>query len=240
MTPLTKYFLLVNLPVISISILLPFTSFISYTTLIYFFLFFFCIYWVSGNLYHLYWSHKQFLINPIFEKITAMLGLFVMVGDPINYAKTHRWHHRHSDTDRDLHSPIHGLFHSLIGWMFKKTEVPLLGVRDLINDRYLNFLAKHQIKIIWTTLIILFVIDPTIFSALIYTMVLGFSLEMITNGVAHDPILRSPKNNYFLAWTCLSTLHKNHHENSRTSNSNDPWRFIKDLLLALKLIKERT
>lgn len=70
-------------------------------------------------------------------------------------------------------------------------------------------------------------------------MVLGFSLEMLTNGFAHDAALKSPKNNHMLAWICISTLHKNHHANPRQSNLDDPWRFMKNLLLSLKLIKEK-
>jgi len=240
MTALSRYILLVNVPVILISLLLPFTNFITYSTLAYFFVFFFCIYWVSGNFYHLYWSHRQFITTPLFEKITALLGLFVMVGDPINYVKTHRWHHAHSDTDKDLHSPVHGRIHSLIGWMFKDVSLPLFGVRDIVNNSYLNFLAQHQIKIIWLTLVLVFAIDRSMFSALIYTMVLGFSLEMITNAFAHSPYSKSAKNNYVLAWLCLSTLHRNHHSDPKISNLNDPWRFIKRLLIFLKLIKEKT
>lgn len=169
MTPLVKYLLLVNLPVILISLVLPFTNFLSYFSIIYFVVLFFCIYWVSGNLYHLYWSHKQFSVNKTFEKIAAFLGMFIMIGDPINYAKTHRWHHAHSDTDKDLHSPIHGKFHSLVGWMFKDISVPMFSVRDIVNDSYLNFLANNQIKIIWSVLIISFIADPAFFLHL-YTL----------------------------------------------------------------------
>jgi len=239
MTSLTRYLFLVNAPVILIALILPFTTFISYSTAIYFLILFFCIYFVSGNLYHLYYSHKQFKLNQTFEKITALLGLFVMVGDPINYSKTHRWHHAHSDTDKDLHSPIHGKWHSLVGWMFKENKVPVFCVRDLISNRYLNFLANHQIKIIWSGLALTFIIDRALFSALIYVMVAGFSLEMLTNAFAHDVNLKTAKNNKFLAWLCLSTLHGNHHSNPGISNCDDPWRFVKKFLMHLKLLEEK-
>ena len=146
-----KYLLKVNLPVILMGILIPFLVDLTFSSLICFVISYTLIYLVSGNIYHRYWSHKQFSANEIFIKITSVLGLFIMVGDPISYSKSHRYHHAHSDTDKDIHSPIHGIFYSLIGWMFVKHSLPLFLVRDLVTDpknRYLSTLAKHQIKII--------------------------------------------------------------------------------------------
>lgn len=215
-----RYLLKVNLPVLLMGILLPFITPFTLATLICFVVCYVLIYLVSGNMYHRYWSHKQYTANETFLKITAVLGLFIMVGDPISYSKSHRYHHAHSDTDTDIHSPIHGIFHALIGWMFVKHKLPLFLVRDIVtnsNNKYLATLAKHQIKIIWTGLIVCYIISIALFVGLVYAMLLGFMMEMFTNAFAHDGKKRTAINNHIIALLSLTQLHNEHH--SRPSST---------------------
>ena len=233
-----KYLLKVNLPVLLIGILIPFLVNLTFLSLICFVIFYTLIYLVSGNIYHRYWSHKQFSANEIFIKITSVLGLFIMVGDPISYSKSHRYHHAHSDTDKDIHSPIHGVFHSLIGWMFVKHSLPLFLVRDLVTDsknRYLATLAKHQIKIIWFGIILCYVINIHLFVGLIYSMILGFVMEMLTNAFAHDGREKTAIDNYLIALISFTQLHKEHHTNPLSTNK-DMGKFLFLFLEKFKLI----
>jgi stearoyl-CoA desaturase (delta-9 desaturase) len=161
-----------------------------------------------------------------------------MVGDPISYAKSHRYHHAHSDTDKDIHSPVHGIFHALLGWMFIKHKLPLFLVRDLITDprnRYLLTLAKHQVKIIWTVIAICYIIDTQLFAGLIYAMMLGFIMEMLTNAFAHDGKKQSAVNNYPIAIVSLTQLHHEHHINP-LSTDTDMGRYLVLCLEKLKFI----
>lgn len=233
-----KYLLRVNLPVLLIGILIPFLIDLTLASLICFVIFYTLVYLVSGNIYHRYWSHKQFLANSNFIKITSVIGLFIMVGDPISYAKSHRYHHAHSDTDKDIHSPMHGIFHALIGWMFIKHKLPLFLVRDLITEPQNNFLvtlAKHQIKIIWAGIAICYVIDQNLFAGLIYAMLFGFLMEMITNAFAHDGKKQVPANHYPIALASMGQLHKEHHNNPN-SDKRDMGKYLFVLLEKFKLI----
>jgi fatty-acid desaturase len=233
-----KYLFKINLPVLILGILIPFVVDLTVSTFICFVICYTLIYLVSGNIYHRYWSHKQFLANEIFIKVTSVLGLFIMVGDPISYAKSHRYHHAHSDTDKDIHSPVHGIFHSLIGWMFVKHNLPLFLVRDIITDsknKYVATLAKHQIKIIWIGISVCYIISIHLFVGLIYAMLLGFIMEMLTNAFAHDGKRKTAINNYLIALISFTQLHREHHTNP-LSNDKDMGKFLFLFLEKIKLI----
>ena len=49
-------------------------------------------------------------------------------GDPIEWVSDHRYHHQHTDTPMDPHSPYEGFWWSHIGWLWDN-EVPRLPIR---------------------------------------------------------------------------------------------------------------
>jgi stearoyl-CoA desaturase (delta-9 desaturase) len=237
-TDTLKYLAKVNIPVFLLGIIIPFVLDFELATYIFFIICYTSIYLISGNIYHRYWSHKQFLADASFIKITSVLGLFIMVGDPISYAKSHRYHHAHSDTVRDIHSPVHGIFHALIGWMFIKHKLPLFLVRDLLTEPQNSFLvnlAKHQIKIVWAGIALCYIIDVHLFAGLIYAMLFGFTMEMLTNAFAHSGTKQIAINNYPIALFSLTQLHYEHHTNP-LSNKKDMGNYLLMLLEKLKLI----
>lgn len=70
---------------------------------------------------HRYFAHRSFKTSRIFQFILALLGTFSMQGGVLWWASHHRAHHKHSDKEEDLHSPIvHSFFHSHLGWMWTK------------------------------------------------------------------------------------------------------------------------
>ncbi|KAG2433974.1 hypothetical protein HYH02_012436 [Chlamydomonas schloesseri] len=68
--------------------------------------------------YHRQLSHKSFRCVKPLEFFFAYCGALAFEGDPIEWSKMHRWHHLHSDTPADRHSPRDGLWHSHMGWLF--------------------------------------------------------------------------------------------------------------------------
>lgn len=230
-----KYLMKVNIPVLLLGTIIPFVIDLELLTYVFFIVCYTLIYLISGNIYHRYWSHKQFLANTIFIKITSVIGLFIMVGDPISYAKSHRYHHAHSDTEKDIHSPSHGLFHALIGWMFIKHNLPLFLVRDLITNNYLITLARHQIKIVWIGIALCYIINLQLFSGLIYAMLFGFTMEMLTNAFAHNGKKQTAVNNYVIALISLTQLHYEHHCNPLESKK-DMGAYLLTVLEKLKFI----
>lgn len=81
------------------------------------------LYLLTGGLgislsYHRQLSHKSFRCVKPLEYFFAYMGVLAFEGDPVEWSKNHRWHHLHSDTPADRHSPRDGLYHAHFGWLF--------------------------------------------------------------------------------------------------------------------------
>jgi len=60
------------------------------------------------GVYHRYFSHNAYKTSRVFQFILGWIGAMAMQKGPIWWAAHHRNHHKHSDTEKDLHSPLHG------------------------------------------------------------------------------------------------------------------------------------
>ena len=71
---------------------------------------------------HRLFSHNMFNVNIWQRRIIGLLGCLSLNGDPIFWSSIHNGsHHRHADTMQDVHSPIHGFWHSYLGWIVDET-----------------------------------------------------------------------------------------------------------------------
>jgi stearoyl-CoA desaturase (delta-9 desaturase) len=68
---------------------------------------------VAGGL-HRYFSHRSFRTSRAFQFLMALMAGCIF-GDAVEFSAEHRWHHRHSDSERDFHSPKLGIWQSWIG-----------------------------------------------------------------------------------------------------------------------------
>lgn len=67
--------------------------------------------------YHRYFAHRAFKTNRFWQFFFAVLGNTAAQRGPLWWASHHRQHHRHSDSEHDLHSPVaHGFWHSHLLW----------------------------------------------------------------------------------------------------------------------------
>ena len=113
--------------------------------------------------YHRYFCHKSFVITSNWKKqVLLWSGALAGQGSPIFWTLVHRgYHHRHPDTEKDPHSPIHGFWHSFIWWMFR-IDGSALSVRyaaDLLKDKHIVFLHDNYIKIFWGFNILLMLVS---------------------------------------------------------------------------------
>jgi stearoyl-CoA desaturase (delta-9 desaturase) len=70
---------------------------------------------------HRYFAHRAFRTSRWFQLTLALLGSTAF-GEPIGFAGKHRLHHRHSDTDADVHTPRHGFWFCWFGSLFERPE----------------------------------------------------------------------------------------------------------------------
>ena len=83
---------------------------------------FFATYFVTGCLgitlsFHRQLSHRSFATPKWLEYLFAYCGVLSVQGDPIEWASSHRYHHLHTDTVLDPHSPYEGFWWSHMGWL---------------------------------------------------------------------------------------------------------------------------
>lgn len=56
--------------------------------------------------YHRYFSHRSYKTSRFFQFVLALLGTTATQKGPLWWAATHRIHHKYSDTELDVHSPL--------------------------------------------------------------------------------------------------------------------------------------
>lgn len=73
--------------------------------------------------YHRYFSHRTFKTGRVFQFMLAFLAMSTAQRGVLWWAAHHRDHHRHSDGERDVHSPVRwGFWHSHIGWIYDRND----------------------------------------------------------------------------------------------------------------------
>ncbi len=97
--------------------------------------------------YHRYFSHKTFKTSRPVQFAFAVLGNSSMQRGPLWWAATHRHHHKHSDHEEDIHSPvISGFAWSHIGWLtcMKNFPTAYKSIPDLSRYPELVFLNRYD------------------------------------------------------------------------------------------------
>jgi stearoyl-CoA desaturase (delta-9 desaturase) len=94
-----------------------------------FFLPFALVYYLLAGLgvnlgYHRVLSHRSLTLPKWLERTLVIIGL--PAGTPVQWAGNHRYHHAHTDTELDPHSPVHqGFWYAHVGWYLGSRNVLL-------------------------------------------------------------------------------------------------------------------
>lgn len=104
---------------------------------------------------HRYATHQAFRPKRSLKLLLLFLGSLAFQGSVIRWVADHRRHHRLSDSEWDVHSPIWhedkrfsskllGLVHAHLGWMFDRTSTEYaVYAPDLLKDSDVLFFHKH-------------------------------------------------------------------------------------------------
>jgi len=100
------------------------------------------------GVYHRYFSHRSYKTSRWFQFVLAMWGTSAVQKGPLWWAAHHRHHHRHSDTDKDIHSPgLHGIWWAHIGWItttkWNKTNYD--SIKDFSKYPELRWLNRQHL-----------------------------------------------------------------------------------------------
>src|SRR5207302_9953551 len=101
--------------------------------------------------YHRMLTHRSFRPHPAVKAILLVLGAMAVASPPIEFAATHIKHHAQSDREGDPHSPLEGLFHAHLGWLFKdRFADPQVYCRHLLKDAIVVFV--NRAFLLWVVL----------------------------------------------------------------------------------------
>lgn len=109
------------------------------------------LYWIRmfaiTGFYHRYFSHRTYKTSRAVQFIFAVIGNSSMQRGPLWWAATHRHHHKHSDHEEDVHSPVvSGFWWSHIGWLTSMKNFPTAyrSIPDLSKFPELVFLNRYD------------------------------------------------------------------------------------------------
>ncbi len=201
------------------------------------------LWWVAGSLgiglgYHRLLTHRGFKAPRWLERTLAVFGTLAMQSGPITWVTTHRLHHAFTDTDKDPHSPRHGVYWSHMGWIFRGTAQNNSEATrnryspDLMRDPFLVALDKYY----WvpTTVVAIALVATGGISMLLWAVflrtVFGWHCTWLVNSATHlwgprrfDTRDDSRNNALVAALTWGEGWHNNHHAYPRSARHGLRW-----------------
>ena len=178
--------------------------------------------WCITAGYHRYFSHRAFSTNRVFQFLLAFGGASAAQKGPLWWAANHRAHHRYTETERDPHTPLKGLWHAHIGWIVTErwSATDWDAVSDLARFPELRFLNRHDWIAPWAVGIGAFLFDGWrgLVVGFFTSTVLLWHATFCVNSLAHVMGRRryetadSSRNSVFVALiTGGEGWHNNHH-----------------------------
>ncbi|EYF04918.1 acyl-CoA desaturase [Chondromyces apiculatus] len=187
------------------------------------------------GVYHRYFSHRSYKTSRFFQLVLAFLGTTATQKGPLWWASTHRVHHRFSDTERDVHSPMQfGFWQSHMGWWLGREHehTDFDKIPDFASFPELRWLDRNHAvgpAVMGTALYLIGGLDAFLWGYVVSTCVLMHATFTI-NSLAHIFGSRryattdTSRNNFWLALITLGEgWHNNHHHYMNSVNQGFFW-----------------
>ena len=185
--------------------------------------------------YHRYFSHRSFKTSRVFQFVLAFLAQSSAQRGILWWAAKHRHHHRHSDTELDVHSPrMRGFAYSHVGWIFTPqhggTDVD--SIPDLTKYPELVWLNRHPYLPATVLAVGCFLFGgwPGLVVGFFWSTVLLYHGTFFINSLAHVHGSQryvtgdDSRNNWWLAIITLGEgWHNNHHAYQRSTRQGFRW-----------------
>lgn len=211
--------------------------------------------------YHRYFSHRTYRTSRSVQFLFALLGNSSMQRGPLWWAATHRHHHKHSDHEEDIHSPlISGFLWSHIGWLTSAKNFPTAykNIPDLCKYPELVFLNRFDqlvpfayglvmLGIGWLLEMFFPQSGVTMWQFFVWTFFLSTTVllhgTLFINSLAHVWGMRrydtddDSRNSLLLALITLGEgWHNNHHRYPHSTKQGFRWWEIDPTYAGLKLM----
>ena len=209
-------------------------------------LYFIRMFAVTGG-YHRYFSHRSFKTSRVGQFILGFMAQTSAQRGVVWWAAKHRHHHKHSDTEFDVHSPIHrGFFYSHLGWIFesKQGEYDKDTVPDLAQYPELMWLDRMRYLPAIVLAVATFLIGgwPGLVVGFFWSTVILYHGSFSINSLAHVHGSRryvtgdDSRNNWWLALITMGEgWHNNHHAYMASTRQGFRWWEVDMTFYILKL-----
>jgi len=197
--------------------------------------------------FHRYFSHRSFRTSRFVQFMLAAVSQMSAQRGVLWWASKHRHHHRHSDTELDVHSPKHGGFwHAHVGWIFKRRHetADYSTIQDLTQYPELVWLDRHAYFTAFLLALGCFLAGgwPMLVVGFFWSTVLLYHGTFMINSMAHV-IGRQryvtgddSRNNWLLALITMGEgWHNNHHAYQRSTRQGFRWWEIDVTFYVLKV-----
>lgn len=200
--------------------------------------------------FHRIYSHKTHALKPWLDNFILACGTLGGQGSSISWTAVHRgYHHRFSDSEKDLHSPVaHGRWHAFFGWYWNLNEATINHkyAVDLFRLKNHVWAHKHYFKIIYGFVILTAIIYPPLTIVYMSALFLSLLQDNLVNVLCHEKNLgyrnfaiADQSNNFwllgYLGWG--QGWHNNHHKHPARFNFGVNWWEFDPARLWLPLLK---
>jgi stearoyl-CoA desaturase (delta-9 desaturase) len=199
--------------------------------------------------YHRYFAHRSFRTGRAFQLVLAALGGMSAQKGALWWAAHHRDHHRWSDTEQDIHSPVQrGFWWSHMGWILARRHdrTKLERVKDLAVYPELRWLDRWHF------------VPPVALGAILFAaggwpaLLWGFFVSTVVlwhgtfaiNSLAHVIGRRryetgdDSRNSFLLALVTMGEgWHNNHHFHPGAANQGWFWWEVDLTYAVLRLLR---
>lgn len=198
--------------------------------------------------YHRYFAHRTFETGRVFQFIMAFIAMTSAQRGALWWAAHHRRHHKYSDLEGDLHSPIReGFWFSHFGWIFVKgaEETDFDRIKDFAKYPELVWLDKYFLvpPVVLGVVCLLTMGLPGLFVGFFLSTVLTWHGTFFINSLAHVWGKRrfettdDSRNNFWLALITLGEgWHNNHHRYQASARNGFYWWEVDVTYYSLKML----
>ncbi|KAK7033859.1 acyl-CoA desaturase [Favolaschia claudopus] len=189
--------------------------------------YFFTVFGITAG-YHRLWSHRSYNACLPLQGFLILGGASAVQGSCYWWARSHRAHHRWTDTDKDPYDSTRGLLWSHIGWIIFKTKLRsgVVDTSDLANDPLIKWAHHYYFPLAAIFGYLVPVLVPTVLwndfaggicFAMAFRMTIAHHSVFAVNSVAHylgsttyDDLL-SPRDHFLSAILTMGEGYHNFH-----------------------------
>jgi stearoyl-CoA desaturase (Delta-9 desaturase) len=185
--------------------------------------------------YHRYFAHKTFKTSRVFQFILAFIAQTSAQRGVLWWAAHHRAHHRHSDTDLDLHSPARkGFWHAHFGWVIepKNHATNYDGIQDFARYPELVWLERNPFlpPVVLGVVVFAFAGWSGLVVGYVWSLIACYHATFCINSLAHVHGRQRfvtgdhSRNNWGLAIATMGEgWHNNHHAFPNSARQGFKW-----------------